>query len=456
MTLEDFEKSLGEGRKAAQSTEKQETGHRKHRHRHGHHQKRKHHEDDTPDCHKHKRARLSTTPESDGDGKLQRNSSGRMKQTDSNCDSEGTRSADRGRDRGSFTTQSDSKQPDGLQRDSWMQMPSGSDVEFTHKATKHRQTLNTSRPSGADFQLKIHDSELNKHHLQDLANGEVGQEHVLEEPTEHEVNYVFGDAGSQWRMTKLKAVFRHAEESGKPVEAIAVDRFGGLRAFDDAREEQIELDRRETYGSGYVGKEKPSGDLFAERHLDAGIRRTSSAAINDGHMADTTETLNANSQSLASKPAVLDHTALNRLKARMMKAKLRGANDAAGLEAEYNAALDSSKNSIEPEIVVLGAMNNRMLAGGRNNEVKNVSTRRGRERGLVEENEDMSIEDSGLSFPSAFYPLLVAFMRSAADLRSICSDDVPRTFSLCPQVEMLICKSYSGQGRAADTTANWW
>ena len=311
-------------------------------------------------------------------------------------------STDRGRDPGSSTTLSDSKQAGGLQRDSWMQMPSGTDIEFTHKVMKHPQNPNVSRPSKADFQLKIHDSELNKRHLQDLAGGEVTQEHVLEEPTAYEVNYVFGDAGSQWRMTKLKAVFRHAEESGKPVEAVALDRFGGLRAFDDAREEQIELERRETYGSGYVGKEKPSGDLFAQRKIDAGIRRTSSATVNDRHNADTTETFNMNTQSPASKPAVLDHTALNRLKARMMKAKLRGAGNAADLEAEYNAALDSFTTSIQPEIVVLGGMNNRMLAGARNNEVKNVNTKRGRERGLVEENEDMSIEDSGLSFPSVF------------------------------------------------------
>ena len=453
MTLEDFEKSLEEGRKAAHATEKQETGHRKHHHRHGHHQKRKHHQDDTPARHKHKRARFSMSPESDGDGKLQRSSSSKMKQPESNCEAEGAISSERDRARGSSTTKSDSKKPGGLQRDSWMQMPSGSDIEFSHKATKHPQNPTGSRPSGAEFRLKIHDKELNNHHLQDLADGEVTQEHVLEEP---EVNYVFGDAGSQWRMTKLRAVYRHAEESGEAVEAVALDRFGGLRAFDDAREEQIELDRRETYGPGYVGKEKPSGDLFAERKLDAGMRGTSSAAINDGHIADTTKTLNINSQSPASKPAVLDHTALNRLKARMMKAKLRGANDAAGLEAEYNAALDSSTNSIQPQIVVLGAMNNRMLAGARNNEVKNVNTKRGRERGLVEENEDMSIEDSGLSFPSIFCPLLVAFMRSAAYLGSICSEDMLRNSSLCKQVEMLTPKSYSGQGRAADTTANWW
>ena len=38
-------------------------------------------------------------------------------------------------------------------------------------------------------------------------------------------------------------------------------------------------------------------------------------------------------------------------------------------------------------------MDNRMLASGQRNEVRRVETKRGMERGLVEENEDMSIED---------------------------------------------------------------
>lgn len=88
----------------------------------------------------------------------------------------------------------------------------------------------------------------------------------------------------------------------------------------------------------------------------------------------------------------LDLTALNRLKAQMMKAKLKGAPDAAELEERYNTAAASMANRKESDVVVLGVMENRMLAGKRN-EVKQVETKRGRERGNVEENEDMSIED---------------------------------------------------------------
>src|ERR1700691_4286101 len=74
-------------------------------------------------------------------------------------------------------------------------------------------------------------------------------------------------------MTKLKAVYTQAEQTGRPVDEIALERFGDLRDFDDAREEQTELDRRQLYGEGYVGKEKPSGELFQERKMSMDIRR---------------------------------------------------------------------------------------------------------------------------------------------------------------------------------------
>lgn len=78
----------------------------------------------------------------------------------------------------------------------------------------------------------------------------------------------------------------------------------------------------------------------------------------------------------------------------MMKAKLRNAPDAAKLEAEYNAAASSFaanlNNGNNP--IVLDATHNRMLAGTRG-EVKTVGNKRGRERGTVVENDDMSLDD---------------------------------------------------------------
>ena len=77
----------------------------------------------------------------------------------------------------------------------------------------------------------------------------------------------------------------------------------------------------------------------------------------------------------------------------MMKAKLKGGEEVTALEAEYNIAAASLAKQSKSSDVVLSAMDNRMLASGQRNEVQGIDNRRGRERGLVEENEDMTIED---------------------------------------------------------------
>ncbi|OCK87527.1 uncharacterized protein K441DRAFT_691161 [Cenococcum geophilum 1.58] len=184
------------------------------------------------------------------------------------------------------------------------------------------------RATQADHQMKMHQAESN-HHLRDIQDDEP---EVEEEPAQRQVNYTFGDAGPQWHMTKLKAVYKTVEETGRSVEDVVLERYGDLLDFDDAREE-IEVDRRKMYDKDYVGKEKTSGELYQQRKLVRGIKR----------------------------PSKEDK------------------------ELEVNRK--------EPDVVVLGAIDSWMLAGDRKGEVKAVDTKRGRERGLVIENEDMSIED---------------------------------------------------------------
>ena len=75
-------------------------------------------------------------------------------------------------------------------------------------------------------------------------------------------------------MTKPKTVYKTVEETGRLVEDIALERYGDLRDFDDAREE-IKVYRRKIYGKDYISKEKPSGELYQQRKLDPGIKRPS-------------------------------------------------------------------------------------------------------------------------------------------------------------------------------------
>ena len=273
-----------------------------------------------------------------------------------------------------------------IQRDDWMQAPSSMDVDFVQRKKREEKTTYVAASAEKQHALKIHKAELN-HHLADLKDDEAT---ATEEPARREVDYTFGDAGSQWRMTKLKGIYRAAEEERRSVEDVALEKFGSLRDFDEAREEEIELDRRNMYGNDYVGKEKPSGELYEERRLKAGLHYASQETYENKELPqgetvpDPQPTTNT---------VTLSQTELNKLKAQMMKAKMKKSPDAARLEAEYNRAVVGSTESANRDVVVLNAMDNRMLAGGRQGEVISIENKRGVERGLVKENEDMSIED---------------------------------------------------------------
>lgn len=368
--LDEFEKTLAEEKQARERSEKHaiKERERKHRHQHRRHHKARDHEDDRDrDGHRRKRSRHSRDAEDDDSRRTQKH----------------VKTCDPHEDLPIPDDETPQAETLKITRDSWMTEPSALDIDYTQKGAKKIVALPPAKP---DYDLKIHKNELN-HHLQDLVDGKKLDDI---ENDDHDVEYTFGDSGAQWRMTKLKAVYTQAEQSGRAVDEVAVERFGSLREFDTAREEQIELDRRQLYGQGYVGKEKPSGDLFQERKVDLGNRRSSLSS------KETPEEL-PQGKIMEEEPAptrtvLVDSTTLNRMKAQLMKAKLKNSPDVPKLEAQYNEAIASFSNSSEPGVVVLGKMDNRMLAGTRG-EVKAIDNKRGRERGLVEENEDMSIED---------------------------------------------------------------
>ena len=327
--LDEFEKSLAAERAEREKAQKDrdERRHRKHRHREGHHSRDDRHHDE----HRHKRSRH--------DDHRHKRGHESPEHKDKTQDTEG----------------------DKPTRDAWMTAPSAIDVEHIHRAEPKQKT------PPPEPKRVLHKRELN----QQLDTAEHADHADPVPDAVRKVDYVFGDAGSSWRLTKLKAAYKTAEETGQSVEEIALKRYGDLRDFDDAREEQEEMERRRLY-DGYKGKEKPTGDLYDARPKAASPSPEPSLAVQ-----------------VETQPPALDQTALNRLRAQMMKAKLRRAPNAAQLEAEYNAAAAAAADA--PPVVIT-AMDNRLLAGSRG-EVKAVETRRGRERGQVQENNDMSIED---------------------------------------------------------------
>lgn len=382
MTLEDFEKNLEASKKEDHRHHHRDKDRENWRSEKGHHDR--HHSSrhanprrDAQEGHRHKRRRKSIDNEKDDHEGRHRH----HHRHDLEEDQVEARSEEQGR----INPESSNE----LKRDSWMEAPTALDIDYVQRR-KRTPSPPKAGSLGADFELKLHEKELN-HHLRDLHNG-TAESDTLDEPVQHEVSYKFGDAGSKWRMTKLKQVYRQAEESGKKIEDVALERYGDLREYDDAREEEIEMDRRQTYGTDYVGKEKPSGELYQDRKIAAGMKRSAEPGYQESDTSLPEQGFVMPTEAPQATTQTLDQTSLNKLKAQLLKAQLRKDPRAAKLEEEYNLAV-SAKSNNSPDVVVLGAMDNRMLSSAPRNETKAVTNRRGRERGQLEENEDMSIED---------------------------------------------------------------
>ncbi|KAI4661386.1 uncharacterized protein J4E79_005199 [Alternaria viburni] len=410
MGLEDFEKELAQTKK---KDDKKRRDRSRSRDRHHKHRSSRHHDDDRDERHRHKRSRhhRETSEErarrkrrerdekddrprrkhkepasSDDEDRLTRKRKSRHYEEDESSGDDAPQEKDYAPPDDDILDQQleDAAKAD-LQRDDWMKAPSSMDVEYVQRKNKEEKATYVKASDEGQPALKMHHAELNR----DLGNSK-DQEAVAEESAQREVSYTFGDSGAQWRMTKLKGIYRNAEESGRSVEEIAMEKYGDLRDFDEAREEEIELDRRKMYGQDYVGKEKPSGELFEERRLNAGIHRPSRESHEPSELP---QGKTVQDPQPATNTVMLSQTELNRLKAQMMKAKMKKAPEAAQLEAEYNAALAGNSTSQNRDVVVLNAMDNRMLAGGRQGEVIALTNKRGTERGLVKENEEMTIDD---------------------------------------------------------------
>lgn len=198
-----------------------------------------------------------------------------------------------------------------------------------------------------------------------------------------------GGPGSQWRMMRLRRVYETAEEENKPVEEIAEDRFGSLEAFEEAKEERRILDEREGKRSergrapdrkGRDG-EGAKGFMFTDV-AGSGASSRSSSFRRPGAAAGPSTPSTPSPQSgvpppqnrrldslrlpsQAASPLAQSHTpiptvmtpvssktsralspsSLNRLQAKVLRAKLMGAPDAETLEREYDEAVRNTSGA---------------------------------------------------------------------------------------------------------------
>ncbi|KAI0766423.1 CwfJ C-terminus 1-domain-containing protein-like protein [Trametes elegans] len=197
---------------------------------------------------------------------------------------------------------------------------------------------------------------------------------------------VAGGPGSQWRMMKLRRVYETAEEEGKPVEEVAIDRFGSLEAFEEAKEERRILDDREGRRASRMGDRKGKGkEREGERRLmfndftpSGGTSRSSSfrrpdldrsgpptPGIGEVRKMETTRVGQTTGTTLAqahapipsaltpnltmtgSRKRALSPASLNKFQAKVLRAKLTNDPNAGTLEKEYEEELRRANGSEE-------------------------------------------------------------------------------------------------------------
>ena len=196
-----------------------------------------------------------------------------------------------------------------------------------------------------------------------------------------------GGPGSQWRMMRLRRVYETAQEENRPVNEVAVERFGSFEAFEQAREERRILDEREgkrvergreaTKGKRRGGSDYPKvgekGFMFNDlggsgaSTPSSGLRPSFRRPGEPGESAPSTPSPQTGASSaprprfdslhlsqagtpnqqvrtpiptvMAPQPGgqrALSPTSLNRLQAKVLRAKLTGGPDAEKLEKEYD------------------------------------------------------------------------------------------------------------------------
>ncbi|CEP11049.1 hypothetical protein [Parasitella parasitica] len=193
-------------------------------------------------------------------------------------------------------------------------------------------------------------------------------------PEEKKRSIKFGDAGSNWRMMKLKRAKEQAEEEGRPLREVGIEKYGSLEKFEEALAEREYLDGRK---SGRRVDARHNRDKNYNGHRDderKNARVDRSSRDNDRGpryvFADTDSQQksfkrpevprhpspppHASSKSTPTStpvPIILqtimpvqsealtrDH--LNKLNAKIVKARLMGADNADALEKEYQLELE--------------------------------------------------------------------------------------------------------------------
>ncbi|KAJ3121922.1 hypothetical protein HK098_003274 [Nowakowskiella sp. JEL0407] len=224
--------------------------------------------------------------------------------------------------------------------------------------------------------------------------------------------YEYGDNGSSWRMVKLRRVYETAEDEGKPVEEVALERYGSLEEFEDAKKEREFLDRKNGKRSSYVGDRNRSERDVESRYSrgakfrdpnekrdydDAGSKRVKQSERREKSRTISIPTVgNVNTNVSERDEKILSIDELNKLRAKALQASLMGKPEAKELEAEFEREQRRANSSgkgksviVLPQVDLQGRLQNVGTASD-----QHQTTRSKRKRGTEIEEAD---EKTGIS-----------------------------------------------------------
>ncbi|KAF7727149.1 hypothetical protein EC973_008010 [Apophysomyces ossiformis] len=238
-------------------------------------------------------------------------------------------------------------------------------------------------------EIKVSDRELNVHLKSGIS--------VDQYPEPPKSTIKFGDAGSGWRMMKLKRIMEQAEKDGRPLEEVALERYGSYEKFKEAMDEREYLDKQKRKGNGSGRREHRDDRLSsrtfmftdtnasqkafrrpAERAQDMDEfgreikrrRRSPSPDQAAKKLADATKeneprtpviiTQHELPKAFSAEPA-LSRDELNMLNAKLVKARLMNADNVEELEREYEIQAKRYE-AVQSGVVVQSSDNGQTVA----------------------------------------------------------------------------------------------
>ncbi|GAN01980.1 complexed with cdc5 protein cwf19 [Mucor ambiguus] len=220
---------------------------------------------------------------------------------------------------------------------------------------------------------KVSERELNQHLVQGVK--------FEDYPEEQKRAIKFGDAGSNWRMMKLKRAKEQAQDQGRSLREVGIEKYGSVEKFEEALAEREYLDNRRggsSSNSSRQSDDRRSRDRnYDGRYNDNRRSRDSNSDRGRRYMFTDTDsqqksfkrpsppppryqTQPASTAATPSVPAPLPPTPvpvipqismpvpiqaltrdqLNKLNSKIVKAKLMGSDNVEALEKEYQLELE--------------------------------------------------------------------------------------------------------------------